>query len=104
MVLTGYAWWFVRYAPDEEHLLEAQEGAKEAKRGLWAEPEAVRPWDWRKGVRRLGKRNLAITADRKGWSHFLGTLKSRDGYSPSGQIKPLIWIVGPLMSPFRRSY
>ena len=50
MVLTGCAWWFERYAPDEEQLREAQEAAREAKRGLWAEDGAVAPWDWRKGV------------------------------------------------------
>jgi micrococcal nuclease len=53
MVLTGYAWWFERYAPDEDQLREAQESARAAKRGLWAEPMAVAPWDWRKGVRRI---------------------------------------------------
>ncbi len=27
--------------------------AMKAKRGLWAEVIAVKPWDWRKGVRKL---------------------------------------------------
>ena len=40
MVLTGYAWWFERYAPDEGQLREAQEAAQEKKPGLWAEPIA----------------------------------------------------------------
>ena len=51
MVLTGYAWWFERYAPDDEQLWEAREVAREKKLGLWA--EAVAPWEWRKGLRKL---------------------------------------------------
>ena len=39
MVLTGYAWWFERYAPDEDQLREAQEAAREKKLGLWAESD-----------------------------------------------------------------
>ena len=43
MVLTGIAWWLERYAPDEDQLREAQEAAREAKRGLWSEADAVAP-------------------------------------------------------------
>jgi endonuclease YncB( thermonuclease family) len=53
MVLTGYVFQFEKYAPDEGQLRESQEAAREAKRGLWAEPMAVAPWDWRKGIRKL---------------------------------------------------
>ena len=53
MALTGYAWWFERYAPGETQLQEAQDDAKDAKWGLWAERNAAAPWDWRKGVRSL---------------------------------------------------
>ena len=53
MVLTGYAWWFERYAPDDDSLREAQEAAREGKRGLWVEADGVPPWEWRKGVRKL---------------------------------------------------
>ncbi len=50
MVLTGFAWWFAKYSPDEDQLREAQEDAREDK---WGEVDAVPPWDWRKGVRKL---------------------------------------------------
>jgi endonuclease YncB( thermonuclease family) len=53
MMLTGYAWWIERYALDENQAREAQEAARKAKRRLWAEPMAVAPWEWRKGVRKL---------------------------------------------------
>jgi len=45
MVLSGYAWWFEKYFPAEGQLRDAQEDAREAKRGLWAEPMAVAPWE-----------------------------------------------------------
>jgi len=48
MVATGYAWWY-RYYARNDHLLEAAEGkARAAKLGLWAEPDPVPPWDWRR--------------------------------------------------------
>ena len=51
MALTGYAWWFEKYSPDEDQLREAQEAAREKKLGLWVEADAIAPWVWRKGVR-----------------------------------------------------
>ena len=33
MVLTGYSWWFERYALDEDSLREAQEAAREGQEG-----------------------------------------------------------------------
>jgi endonuclease YncB( thermonuclease family) len=36
-----------------DQIEEAQEVAREAKRGLWAEGDGVAPWDWRQGVRKL---------------------------------------------------
>jgi len=58
MVLTGYAWWFQKYASDEDQLRVAQEAAKEKRLGLWAGVDAVAPWDWRKGVRKAVKADL----------------------------------------------
>lgn len=49
MVLTGYVWWYEKYAPDAEQLREALE----AQRGLWSEADAMAPWDWQDGVREL---------------------------------------------------
>jgi len=57
MVLTGYAWWFERYAQDEVQLQDAQEAAQDAMRGLWIESMAVAPWEWRKGVRKVQASN-----------------------------------------------
>jgi len=47
LVKAGLAWWFFKYSKDKT--LEALEKtAREAKIGLWADSNAVPPWDWRK--------------------------------------------------------
>ena len=51
MVKAGYAWWFRHYAPYDRVLERLEGGARNAKRGLWADPYAVPPWEFRK-VRR----------------------------------------------------
>ena len=52
MVQDGMAWVYVQYLKDKT-LLQDEQAAKEAKRGLWALPvaEQVPPWEWRKGER-----------------------------------------------------
>ena len=49
MLKTGLAWWYEKYAPDENlyRLLEKQ--ARRDRTGLWADPEPAAPWEWRKG-------------------------------------------------------
>ncbi|MBY0507257.1 MAG: thermonuclease family protein [Bryobacteraceae bacterium] len=48
MVRAGMAWWFRRYAPRDQVLRELEEEAREAGRGLWADPDATAPWNFRK--------------------------------------------------------
>jgi micrococcal nuclease len=50
LVRAGYAWWFRRYSNDR-NLERLEEEARSAKRGLWADLNAVPPWEWRKGFR-----------------------------------------------------
>jgi endonuclease YncB( thermonuclease family) len=46
LVRAGYAWWFRRYSADPRlAILEAQ--ARAARRGLWADPDPIAPWEWR---------------------------------------------------------
>tara|TARA_R110002073_G_scaffold20209_5_gene72799 strand:- start:4653 stop:5201 length:549 start_codon:yes stop_codon:yes gene_type:complete len=47
LVEVGLAWHYTQYS-DEEALANAQVEAQQAKRGLWADPRHVAPWDWRK--------------------------------------------------------
>jgi len=47
LVRQGYAWWYKRYSNDKElRILEAD--ARRARRGLWADPQPIPPWEFRK--------------------------------------------------------
>jgi endonuclease YncB( thermonuclease family) len=52
IVRGGYAWWFRRYSRDPS-LAALESEAREARRGLWADPHPVAPWDWRGSQRPL---------------------------------------------------
>jgi endonuclease YncB( thermonuclease family) len=47
-VATGMAWVYDRYSKPSSPLYRLQDGAKAARRGLWAESEPVPPWEWRR--------------------------------------------------------
>ena len=47
-VRRGYAWTYTRYARANSPLIAMQSEARSAHRGLWADPAAVTPWDWRR--------------------------------------------------------
>lgn len=49
MVERGAAWWYEQYARYDMPLQNAQSKAQAEKRGLWAEPDQIAPWDFRKG-------------------------------------------------------
>jgi endonuclease YncB( thermonuclease family) len=48
MVRQGMAWVYRRYAT-EIAFFQLEEEAKAQKRGLWADPHAIPPWDYRHG-------------------------------------------------------
>ena len=48
MVSVGMAWVFDKYAARHRHLYVHQQQAQAARRGLWQDPHAVPPWEWRK--------------------------------------------------------
>ncbi len=50
LVAQGLAWHYVKYSKDKG-LAEAEKAASRERRGLWADPEPIPPWDWRKGRR-----------------------------------------------------
>jgi hypothetical protein len=41
-------WWYRKYAPGDRTLEGLESEAREAKRGLWAGPQPIPPWEWRK--------------------------------------------------------
>jgi endonuclease YncB( thermonuclease family) len=48
LVKAGMCWWYRKYAPDNYLLEQLEKEAREAKRGLWVDPNPVPPWDYRK--------------------------------------------------------
>lgn len=50
LLKAGYAWWY-KYYSDDESLGELEKEAREARRGLWADPDPEPPWDYRRRQR-----------------------------------------------------
>jgi micrococcal nuclease len=40
-------WWYRKFAPGDAVLEGLETEAREAKNGLWADPQPVPPWEWR---------------------------------------------------------
>lgn len=51
MVSTGMAWTYDRYAKGHGYLYPLQDAARTSRRGLWADPAPVPPWEFRKARR-----------------------------------------------------
>ena len=47
LVREGMCWWYRKFAPGDATLERLETEAREAKRGLWADPHPVPPWEWR---------------------------------------------------------
>jgi len=56
MVEDGWAWHYKKYSSDER-LRSLEREARDAKRGLWADPNPVAPWDFR-AIRRAPRADL----------------------------------------------
>jgi endonuclease YncB( thermonuclease family) len=48
LVKAGWCWWYRKYAPGDTVLEGLGKEAREARKGLWADPAPVPPWEWRK--------------------------------------------------------
>jgi hypothetical protein len=61
MVKQGGAWAYRRYLSDQRYLLW-EEGARQARRGLWGLQldQIIPPWEWRKTKRGSGKASIAV--------------------------------------------
>jgi micrococcal nuclease len=51
LVRAGCAWWYQQYAPGDPTLARLEAEARAAKRGLWSDPHALAPWEWRRQQR-----------------------------------------------------
>jgi len=54
MVRDGFAWRYVRYDKAGE-FTDAEREAREKRRGLWADPNPVPPWEYRRERRGVGR-------------------------------------------------
>ena len=50
LVAQGVAWVYRKYSDDAE-LLRLEAEAKQNGLGLWADPNPIPPWEWRRGRR-----------------------------------------------------
>jgi micrococcal nuclease len=48
LVEDGWCWWYRKYAPGDTVLEGLEKEARAGKKGLWADPQPVPPWEWRK--------------------------------------------------------
>ena len=53
LVREGWCWWYRKYAPSDTRLEKLEADAREAKIGLWQDPNPIPPWEWRKLSRAL---------------------------------------------------
>ena len=51
LVKQGWCWWYRKYAPRDTVLAWLEHEARASKKGLWADPQPVPPWEWRKRTR-----------------------------------------------------
>jgi endonuclease YncB( thermonuclease family) len=69
MIQDGYAWFYKHYAkeqPKEEALryAKAEADARSKQRGLWADPNPVPPWEFRKEAKDQARATKAATSYR----------------------------------------
>jgi endonuclease YncB( thermonuclease family) len=51
LVKQGWCWWYRTYAPGDRVLEGLEKDAREGRKGLWADPRPMPPWEWRKSRR-----------------------------------------------------
>jgi endonuclease YncB( thermonuclease family) len=47
-VAAGMSWWYRYFAPKAADLQKAEEEARQARKGLWSDPNPTPPWDFRR--------------------------------------------------------
>jgi micrococcal nuclease len=53
LVKNGWCWWYRKYATGDTVLEGLEKDAREAKKGLWADPPPVPPWSGGRGAGEL---------------------------------------------------
>ena len=47
LLREGLAWWYEKHARDRTDYCDLQDEAKREGRGLWSDPDAIPPWEFR---------------------------------------------------------
>lgn len=56
LVKHGWAWHYVKYSKDKS-LQDMEDNARKSKIGLWQDPNAIAPWEWRESRK---KKNTVV--------------------------------------------
>jgi len=48
LVKQGWCWWYRKYTPGDTVLKGLERDVRAGRKGLWADPQPVPPWGWRK--------------------------------------------------------
>jgi micrococcal nuclease len=56
---AGLAWWYQEECPQARDLESLEGQARKARRGLWADPNSVPPWEYREMKRKAGAADTA---------------------------------------------
>ena len=62
LVKQGWCWWYRKYTPGDTVLEGLETEAREAKIGLWADPQPGPPWEWR-GLHREDHQGASLIRD-----------------------------------------
>jgi hypothetical protein len=78
---AGLAWHYKRYSSDR-HLAELENEARQQKAGLWCDPYAIPPWDFRRGKTKVAALTTQ-TGSATSSPVYHGNVKSKKFHSPS---------------------
>ena len=74
LVKDDWCWWYRKYARGDMVLEGLEAEAREARRGLWADPQPVPPWEWRKASQRYSVDASALLPRFSIWRDFCARL------------------------------
>lgn len=88
LVRQGLAWVYIQYARVGSPLFALEQEARNAKRGLWSDPNAAPPWEWRRGSRASTRTNLPgeVRGNKRSMVFHLPHCPSYDAVSVSNKV------------------
>jgi micrococcal nuclease len=81
IVRNGCAWWYRKYAPDDETLERLELEARTEKRGLWRQPNPIPPWEFRRASGSY--QNVPVKPLPSGELPIIGNRSSRIYHRPN---------------------